>query len=67
VTSIDAPACPLAPDAPELSVLTVQECPWQFCTIKPQSVAYDAETDLVITTNYAPPAPTDPSPFTLGN
>jgi len=68
VTYIDAPACPLAPDAPALSVLTVQEsCPWQFCTIKPQSVAYDAETDLVITTTYAPPALTDPSPFTLGN
>ena len=68
VTSIDAPACPLAPDAPALSVLTVQEsCPWQFCTITPQSVAYDAETDLVITTTYAPPAPTDPSSITLGN
>jgi hypothetical protein len=60
-THVDVPACPLAPDAPVQGVLTVQPTsPWAFCTTKPEFVANDADTDLVVTTAYAAPSSSDP-------
>ena len=67
-TYVDVPACPLPPDAPAQSVLTVQApCQWAFCTAKPDAIAYDADTDLVVTTTYAGPVPTEPSTIPLGH